>query len=104
MRDADHAVVESSDRVHELFRAKEEWSSARRGRVALFTAAALVSVSWWLRVRGVGWLPAHAVDFGVALWATLLGVALGCRLHEWRLRRRLDRLVAQLQLPTEDRA
>jgi hypothetical protein len=100
-RDADRAIVESSDRVDELFAVKEEWSSARRGRVALFTAAALSSVSWWLRARAVGWLPAHAVDFGVALWATLLAVAIACRVHEWRLRRRLDRLVAQLQLPAE---
>ena len=91
-------------RLAELLRIDDEWAAARRARIALFTATAFASVSWSLRVRPVGWLPAHAVDFGVALWATLLGFGVGCRLHEWRLRRRLDRLVAQLQLPTEDRA
>jgi uncharacterized protein YjiS (DUF1127 family) len=89
------------EQVAELLRIEDEWWSARRARGALFTATALVSVGWWLRLRGSAWLPAHAGDFAVALWATLLAVAVGCRVHEWRLRRRLDRLMAQLQLPTE---
>lgn len=89
------------ERVAELLRLDEEWGRARRTRRTLFTAAALSSISWLLRFDRVTWLPAHALDLGVALWGTVLSVALVFGVHEWRLRRRFERLAATLQPPSE---